>query len=72
MVDAEHLAEKHFLRRSLSRPPQLETPLQGADLPIRELARLFALQPLEESFGLQPTIAAQQLFDLRPDLLKRV
>jgi hypothetical protein len=67
-----HLAEEHFLGRSLRGPPEVHLALQGAELTILESPRVLPLQPAKECLGLQVGGRTQLLFELRPDAGKRV
>jgi hypothetical protein len=67
-----HLAEEHFLGR-----PVLGTPLPHAafhrpPLTLPVLAGTFPLQPVHQGLGLQRRLTLQQLFQPRPDVLKRI
>src|ERR1019366_5561212 len=66
------LAEVHLLGWTLRDPPQLDPPLQGPDLPIAELPRVFPLQPLEQRLGFQPRALLDLPLDCVPHLAKRI
>jgi hypothetical protein len=66
------LGEEHLLVRSMSRPPLLDPALQGAELSVREAARVSALQLLEEGLGLPAGRLFEQLDDLAPHIRERV
>ena len=66
------LAEEDFLGRPVQGSPFFEVPLQGAQLPLGEAARILALQPVEHGLGLQAGVERQQFFDPRPDVGERV
>ena len=66
------LGEEHLLVRTVRRQPVLDAPLQGAELPVGEAARMPTLQFLEEGLGLPAGCSSQQLGDLPPDLSKRI
>jgi hypothetical protein len=66
------LGKEHLLGRPVQRPPTLDVPLQGTQLTIGEAAGKPPLQVSEEGLGLQAGVAAEQRFQLRPDLGERV
>jgi len=55
------LLEKHFLARPFQRPPYLDPPLQGAQLPIAVFSRMASLQLFQQRFAFQSRIALQLL-----------
>jgi hypothetical protein len=67
-----HLAEEHFLRLTLQRPPLLDPPLQRPQLAIGELAREAALQIHEQGLRFQAGVDVEHRFELRPDGDERI
>ena len=66
------LREEHLAPRPFGRPPPLEVPLQGAQLSVGKLARVLALQCLENRLGFQSRLDIDLLLDLLPDAFERV
>ena len=66
------LGEEHFLGRPLGGPPRLDPPLEGAELPVREHARVLPLELPEQGQRLQPWVEGQPLDDAGPDGGERV
>jgi hypothetical protein len=66
------LAEEDFLVRSRAGTPTTNMPLQRPQLVVGEAPLVPALHFLEEGFGLQAGLLAQQGLDFGPDLRKRV
>jgi len=66
------LGEEHFLRRSVARPPGLDPPLEGAELPVGKPPGVFPLEVLEQGQSLQPRVEGQSLDDAGPDGVERV
>ena len=66
------LAEEHFLRRTVRRPPHLDPPLQRTQLALGEAPRLLPLQRLKQRLGFQPGAGFDPLPDLLPDFGERV
>jgi hypothetical protein len=62
-----HLAEKHFLGRTMLGFPLTHAPLQRATIGLPVLRRHFPLQPGQQRFGLQPRLALQLFFYPGPD-----
>ena len=60
------LRKKNLLGGPLQRPPGLDAPLQRAQLRVLELARMLALQVLEQGLGLQARVHPKSLLDFRP------
>jgi hypothetical protein len=52
-----HLAEEHFLGRSVGRFPLAHPPLQGPLMTLPILIGAFPLQPLPQRLGLQSWLA---------------
>ncbi len=67
-----HLAEEHFLGRTVLRLPLPHPPLQGAPVPLPVLLGLLPFEPLQERLGLQRCLPLQQLLQLRPDAGQRI
>jgi hypothetical protein len=67
-----HLAEEHFLGRTMRGLPLPDAPFHRPSLLLPVLARVLALQPLHQSLGLQPRLALQQLLERRPDVDERI
>ena len=67
-----HLAEEHFLGRSVLRPPLFDPPLQGPQLTIGETTRIATLQPGEQGLSLQSRVEGQLFLDLGPDVGERI
>jgi hypothetical protein len=62
------LPEEDLLGRSVQRPPLLDVPLQGPQLPLGKTPRVLTLQPGEQRLGLQAGVERQLLLDPRPDV----
>ena len=57
---------------TLGRPPALEVPLQRPQLPVREFARVLALQRLKQRLGFQPRVRFDLLAHLFPHPVERI
>lgn len=66
------LGEEHLLVGTMRRPPLLDPALQGAELAVREPARVPPPQLLEQGFGLPPGRLFEQFDDLTPHVSERV
>lgn len=62
------LGEEHFLRGTVGGPPRLDPPLEGAELPVREHARVLPLELPEQGQRLQSRVEGQPLDDAGPDV----
>ena len=62
------LGEEHFLRGTVGGPPRLDPPLEGAELSVREHARVLPLELPEQGQRLQPRVEGQPLDDAGPDV----
>ncbi len=62
------LGEEHLLGRPVQGPPPLEPPLERAELAVGEAAGEPPLQVGKHGLGLQGGVAAEQLFQGRPDV----
>jgi len=62
------LGEEHFLDRPTSRPPDLDAPLEGAQLTVGKAAGVLALELLEEGQRLQPRVEGESFRDAGPDV----
>jgi hypothetical protein len=67
-----HLAEEHFLGRSVFRPPLFDAALQGPQLTIGKTTRLMALQPREQRPRFQSRVEEQLLLDQGPGIRERI
>jgi hypothetical protein len=66
------LGEEDLPGRSLLGPPALDAPLERPYLAIGEATGILPLQRLKEGLGFQARVEGQLLFQLRPDLDKRI
>jgi len=66
------LSEVHFLHWAFSRPPKLNPPLQGSDLPVGKPARVFPLQAFEQRLGFQTRTFLDLLPDPLPDIAEGI
>lgn len=67
-----YLVEEHLLRRARQRPPLFDPSLQRPQLAVGEPTGAAALQIHEQRLRLQAGVAPEHLFELRPDLGKRI
>ena len=67
-----HLGKEHLLGRSVQGPPLLDTPLQRAELAVREAAGVATSKRGEQRLGLQSGLALQQFGQFGPHLGERV
>jgi hypothetical protein len=67
-----HLAEKHFLGRTMLGLPLPHPPFHSAALLLPVLIRVGTLQPLHQRLGLERRLTLQQLHQCRPDVDQRI
>ncbi len=66
------LGEEDFLGRAVQSAPLLDATLEGPELAVGELARMTALEIVEQGFSLQSRVEPQLLFELWPDIGERI
>jgi hypothetical protein len=67
-----NLGKEHFPRGTVSGPPCLHPPLEGAELSVGKPPGMLALEVLEEGQCLQSRVEGQPLGDAGPDGGERV
>ena len=67
-----HLAEKYFLGWTVLALPLPHPPLHRAPMPLPVLGRVFSLQPVHQSPGLERRLSLQQFFQPWPHVNKRI
>jgi hypothetical protein len=66
------LGEEHFATGTLRRTPSLDVPLQRSELAVGELARVLALQRLENRLCFQTRVPSHLFLNLFPHPLERI